>query len=228
MFRHWDHSLLVCFVLTRHSARSDLLLTCLSLVTRLTRGRQLLFFPHQPKSPTTSSPSQLSLNQSVKTLPQITHPKTPPPSHQTNPAIQTSQNTMTNINTSQHAALQALTSLQQKSTNISSTFTDYAKNQTAGQVLTGLETSEQVDKLKRELVEDSFEIESLLHSCTDLGGEISIISQSFENSLVEIECLRQELARKNAVIEERDATITTLSQDIRVKNEKIRELEAQP
>jgi hypothetical protein len=163
-------------------------------------------FSASQKSPTTSSPSQVSLYPLYQnsTANHTSQDPTTLPSNKLHHS--TSQNTMTNTNNSQRAALQAITSLQQKSTNISSTFANYAKHQTAGQVLNGLETPEQIQTIKQELVEDSFEIEALLHSCTGLGGEIDIISQSYKSSLVEIERLKQELARKNAVIEERDAT----------------------
>jgi hypothetical protein len=58
-----------------------------------------------------------------------------------------------------------------------------------------------------DLVGDSFEINRLLQKCTGLGGDTNAI---FNNTVIQIWRLKEELAKRNAVIVENDPTITTM------------------
>jgi hypothetical protein len=59
-----------------------------------------------------------------------------------------------------------------------------------------------------------------------LDSEISTIAQSFKNTLLQVERLKQKLVEKEAVIKEKDVTITRLVSEIRFKNAMLNDLRA--
>jgi hypothetical protein len=146
------------------------------------------------------------------------------------------------------AAFQATTDLKQKSSSISAALQNYVNHETTEQIWTELTTTDDMDQFRRDLVEDRFEVDRLLKSCTGLDGEINTISKSFDDTLLHInriasekqrvelqvgelnttkQDLEQQLANKQTLIEERAASITTLSKEIDAKNTTISELESE-
>jgi hypothetical protein len=146
------------------------------------------------------------------------------------------------------AAFQAITDLKQKSSSISAALQNYVNHETTEQIWTELTTTDDMDQFRRDLVEDRFEVDRLLKSCTGLDGEINTISKSFDDTLLHInriasekqrvelqvgelnttkQDLEQQLANKQTLIEERAASITTLSKEIDAKNTTISELESE-
>jgi hypothetical protein len=59
-----------------------------------------------------------------------------------------------------------------------------------------------------------------------LDSEINTIAQSFNNTLLQVERLKQELVEKDAVIKEKDVAITRLVEQIRLKNVMLNDLRA--